>query len=559
MTADELEKVPLLALLSRTQRERISRTAADLRVRAGDWLTREGDVPCFFVVIEGGVEFLKEIGGVPRAMSVYESEGFFGEVPLLLGARVLVGLRARVDSRILKLDGPLFYELISESTKWSERILAVMASRVSGVQEMVCKTKITRVVIIGDESHARCRDILTFLSRSRIPYSWVNRILDRDRIPDELALPMSGLTAIVDGKTILNEPTERELAEALGIQTKPRFASYDLVIVGGGPAGLAAAVCGASEGLRVLMIEQATPGGQAGTSSRIENYLGFPGGISGEELSQRALEQAGRFGSEIVVSRKVEQIVFSSEKKTLTLNGCTSIDARSIVLAMGVEWRLLKAEGIDRLRGRGILYGASRTEAMAVVGKQVFIVGGGNSAGQAALFFSGYAAHVTVLVRGASLLLSMSQYLIVEIGNKVNISVEVNTQVISADGINNLETIETRHSQTGTSSIRAADALFIMIGATANTSWLPVEIHRDEHGYLCTGRDIDDAWHLSRLAYPLETSVPGVFCVGDIRHGSIKRVASGVGEGSMAVSFVHQYLALSSHTPDLESSCNPQK
>jgi thioredoxin reductase (NADPH) len=555
ITAGELAKLPLFALLSKAQRERVSRTAADLHVRAGDWLTREGDVPCFFVVIEGGVEFLKEIGGVARPIGAYQSEDCFGEVPLLLGARVLVGLRARVDSRILRMDGPLFYELISESKRWSERILEIMATRVDGVQEMICKTKTTRVVVVGNESHSRCRDVLTFLSRSRIPYSWADRILDRDRLPSDSSILVSGLTAIIDGETVLNEPTERELAEALGIQTQPRFAAYDVVIVGGGPAGLAAAVCGASEGLKVLMIEQAIPGGQAGTSSRIENYLGFPGGISGEELSQRALEQASRFGSEIVVSRKVEQIEFFDEKKTLTLNGGTYVDARSVVLAVGVDWRLLNAKGIDRLRGRGVLYGASRTEAMAIVGKHIFIVGGGNSAGQAALFFSGYAAHVTVLVRGENLSLSMSQYLVVEISNKANISVEVNTEVVSADGMNDLETIETRNSHTGVITTRAAAALFIMIGATANTSWLPQEVYRDEHGYLCTGRDIDTKWNLSRSAYALETSVPGVFCVGDIRHGSIKRVASGVGEGSMVISFVHEYLALSDHSPALESAC----
>src|SRR5580698_8355247 len=306
ITPDELARAPLFALLTPMQRERVSRMAADLRVQAGDWLTREGDAPAFFVVLEGRVEFLKEFGGVPRPMVVYESEDFFGEVPLLLGARVLVGLRARVDSRVLRLDAAQFYELISESKPWSERILAVMATRVGGVQDMVCKTRSNRVVIVGDEMHARCRDILTFLSRSRIPYSWVDRVLDKDRLPKDLSIPTSGLSAIVDERIVLQNPTERELAEALGLQTKPRSTAYDVVIVGGGPAGLAAAVCGSSEGLKVLMIEQATPGGQAGTSSRIENYLGFPGGISGEELSQRALEQANRFGSEIVVSRKVE-------------------------------------------------------------------------------------------------------------------------------------------------------------------------------------------------------------------------------------------------------------
>jgi thioredoxin reductase (NADPH) len=559
ITSLELAQIPLFDLLSSIQRERVCRTAADLRVRAGEWLTQEGDIPSFFVVLEGSVEFLKEFGGVTEPVVVYEAEEFFGEVPLLLGARVLVGLRARVDSRILRIDGSQFLELIAESKSWSERILAVMATRVRSIQEMVCRTRFNRVVIVGEEMHARCRDILTFLSRCRIPYCWVDRTLDADRLPKNLVIPTSGLAAIVDGRKVLSEPTEREMAEALGLQTRPCATTYDVVIVGGGPAGLAAAVCGSSEGLKVLIVEQATPGGQAGTSSRIENYLGFPGGISGDELSERALGQARGFGTEIVISRRAECLEINGGRKVITLNGGLKVSSRSVVLAIGVDWRLLEADGMEKMIGHGVVYGAARTEAMAVLGKHIVIVGGGNSAGQAAIYFSGYAASVAIIVRGDGLAQSMSQYLIVEIGRKANIFVETHTEIVSVDGVLTLETVATRNRRTGDIKTSKIDALFVMIGATANTAWLPVEILRDEHGYICTGRDIDSGWPLVRAPYPLETTVPGIFCVGDVRHGSIKRVASGVGEGSTAITFVHQYLALTNQAPNLESLCQQER
>jgi len=305
-----------------------------------------------------------------------------------------------------------------------------MATCMSSIQEMIRRTRVNRVVVVGEEMHARCRDILTFLSRCRIPYCWVDRTLDAERIPENLLIPATGLIAIVDGEKVLSEPTEREMAEALGLQTKPHATTYDVVIVGGGPAGLAAAVCGSSEGLRVLIVEQTMPGGQAGTSSRIENYLGFPGGISGEELSERALGQACRFGTEIVITRRAERIDRNGKEKTLTLDGGLKISSRSIVLATGVDWRLLEADGIERMIGHGVVYGAARTEAMAVAGKHIFIVGGGNSAGQAAIYFSDYAATITLIIRGDGLVQSMSQYLIVEIGRKANIWVETNTEVV---------------------------------------------------------------------------------------------------------------------------------
>jgi thioredoxin reductase (NADPH) len=341
--------------------------------------------------------------------------------------------------------------------------------------------------------------------------------------------------------------TVRKVAEALGIRTAPREQHYDVVVAGAGPAGLAAGVYGASEGLKVLVLEKTAAGGQAGTSSRIENYLGFPNGISGEDLSERALKQAGRFGAEIVMTRCIEKLEpIEANKYCVQLDGGDRVSACVVVLATGVDWRRLDAEGVDRLQGRGILYGASRNEAVNVIGKHVFIVGGGNSAGQAAVFFANYAAQVTVLVRGKGLELTMSQYLIEQIAQKKNIHVEPFTEVLRAEGEDHLDALTTRTrvpDQPEMLQTRDAQALFVMIGATASTAWLPKSLQRDANGYICTGRDLTE-WTVDREPFPLETSLPGVFCAGDVRHDSIKRVSSGVGEGSMAIAFIHQYLAL---------------
>jgi thioredoxin reductase (NADPH) len=355
---------------------------------------------------------------------------------------------------------------------------------------------------------------------------------------------LEGPSVIIDRQFCVGQPpTVRKVAEALGFRTRPKSDGYDVVVVGAGPAGLAAAVYGSSEGLKVLLIERATVGGQAGTSSRIENYLGFPSGISGDDLSERAFKQASQFGTEIVLTRQVESVAPIEGGWCAELDGGERVSTRAVILATGVDWRRLEAEGVDRLLGRGVLYGAGRTEAPTVVGKDVFIVGGGNSAGQAAVYFSSYASSVTVLVRGAGLKLTMSQYLIDQIQKKPNITIEPYTTVVSVGGENALETICTR-SLNEAPRMRNADALFVMIGADATTDWLPEELRRDEKGYVCTGRDLPLWRDRDRKPFPLETNLPGLFCVGDVRHSSIKRVSSSVGEGSMAVAFVHQYLAL---------------
>jgi thioredoxin reductase (NADPH) len=317
---------------------------------------------------------------------------------------------------------------------------------------------------------------------------------------------------------------------------------YDVVVVGGGPAGLAAAVYGASEGLSVLLVEKSAAGGQACTSSRIESYLGFPNGISGEELGARAVKQAARFGAEMVMTRKVVKIEPMPDGYYIELDGGSPVQTKTAILAAGVDWRRLKIEGIDRLQGKGVVYGASRMDAPSVVGKNIFIVGGGNSAGQAAVFFSSYAASVTVLLRGEGLPLTMSHYLIAQLDQRHNITVEARTEVVSVDGENALESIRTSTCGAPPRE-RSADALFVMIGAIARTDWLPEALQRDAKGFILTGRDLPD-WEELRAPFLLETSMPGIFCAGDVRHDSIKRVSSGVGEGSMAIAFVHQYLAL---------------
>ena len=338
------------------------------------------------------------------------------------------------------------------------------------------------------------------------------------------------------------KPQLRRVAELLALGTEATAAEYDTVVVGAGPSGLAAAVYGASEGLRTIVVEREAPGGQAGTSSRIENYLGFPSGVSGEELSSRALQQARRLGAEILVTREITRIDPASHE--VRLDGGDVLRARTIILACGVSWRRLDIEGFDRLAGKGIFYGAARSEAQNTHGLDVHIIGAGNSAGQAAMFFSTHARSVTILYRGDGIEKSMSRYLIDQIAARPNIRVVLHAEVEGAHGETALEAIDVRDNRTGETSRLESGGLFIFIGADAETAWLPPEIALDHRGYVLTGSDVTaaGAWPLDRDPYLLETSVPGVFACGDVRSGPVKRVAAAVGEGSMAIAFVHQYL-----------------
>jgi thioredoxin reductase (NADPH) len=401
-----------------------------------------------------------------------------------------------------------------------------------------------RVIVVGHRWDARCTELRRFLDRNQVTFKWLTpETQDATEqwggpLPSEDDWPA---IRIVDGKTVVR-PQLRRVAELLDLGTEAIAGQYDTVVVGAGPAGLAAAVYGASEGLRTIVVEREAPGGQAGTSSRIENYLGFPSGVSGAELASRALQQARRLGAEILVTRAVTRI--DADTLQLHLDGGDVVQARTIVLACGVAWRHLSIEGFERLAGKGIHYGAARSEAPNTHGMDIHIIGAGNSAGQAALFFSTHAGSVTILCRGETLEKSMSRYLIDQLALRSNIHTLYRTEVVGAHGDISLEAIDVRDSVTGETSRAASGGLFIFIGADAETGWLPPEIALDRHGFVLTGSEMKATgrWPLDRDPYLLETSVPGIFACGDVRFGPVKRVAASVGEGSMAIAFVHQYL-----------------
>ncbi|MDY6939407.1 MAG: FAD-dependent oxidoreductase [Cyanobacteriota bacterium] len=406
--------------------------------------------------------------------------------------------------------------------------------------------------VIGDRWSSDSHRIKDFLARNQVPYRWLD--IERDRQAQQLLAytkaetPCLPLVVFADGSSA-PKPENLQIAEKIGLQTKATNPFYDLIIVGGGPGGLAASVYGASEGLRTVTIEREAPGGQAGTSSRIENYLGFPVGLSGADLARRAVTQAKRFGVEILTPQEATKIEVENDYRIVTLQNGERLAAHAVILALGVSWRRLKIPGVDRLTGAGVYYGAAQSEAMSCQDEHVFVVGGANSAGQGAMYFSRFASQVTMLVRGESLTKSMSQYLIDQIEGTENIEVWTHSSVIEAKGETRLESLAIENSQTGEVQTLPAKSLFIFIGAVPRTDWLDGLVERDERGFILTGPDLDGAeerlqeWSLDRPPYLLETSVPGIFAVGDVRHGSIKRVASGIGEGSICVQFVHRYLS----------------
>jgi thioredoxin reductase (NADPH) len=406
--------------------------------------------------------------------------------------------------------------------------------------------------IIGHQLSPQSHQIKDFLSRNLVPYQWLDVEIDEEAgdllevsNSDDSRLP---LVLFPDGPP-LTQPTNAQIAERIGLRTRPGLPFYDLVIVGAGPAGLGAAVYGASEGLRTLLVEGEAPGGQAGTSSRIENYLGFPGGLSGGDLSRRAVAQASRFGAEILTPLEATGIRAQDPYRFVTLSGGSEISCHALLIATGVSYRRLDVPGVGRLTGAGVYYGAAITEAMACEGKDVFVVGAGNSAGQAAMYLSRYASSVTIVLRGRSLTTSMSRYLVAQIESHEKITLQTRSSVAELKGETRLEEITISDVHTGETRTVPAFALFIFIGAKPHTGWVADEVERDPQGFILTGRSLvrggrrPKGWQLNRDPFFLETSVPGVFAAGDVRHRSVKRVASAVGEGSMAVQFVHQYLS----------------
>ena len=401
--------------------------------------------------------------------------------------------------------------------------------------------------MIGHRFSRDTHELRDFLARNRVPARWLD--VERDSEAREL-LAVAGVdeerlpVALLEDGTVLEQPTVLELAERIGVAGQPAADHYDLVIVGGGPAGLAAAVYGASEGLRTVLVEREAPGGQAGQSSRIENYLGFPAGLSGSDLARRATDQARRLGAELLSVNDAVALRVEGAGRFVELTGGAQLSANCVLVASGVSYRMMPAPGFAELTGAGVYYGAALTEARSCADQHVVVIGGANSAGQAAVYFSGYARRVSMLVRGGSLAKSMSHYLIEQIAALENVEVRTGTQATAAHGENGrLKSLEIRDAP-GNLSTEDVDACFVFIGAAPRTDWLDGVLARDPAGFLLAGADVrEHGWPLPREPYPLETSVPGVFVAGDVRSRSIKRVASAVGEGSMAVSLIHEYLA----------------
>ena len=443
----------------------------------------------------------------------------------------------------------LDYYLLKPWDPPEEKLYPVLDDLLEAWQAIDVRT-VNTIKVIGHRWSARSSAVREFLARNQVSYRWYStdepegRRLLAAAGQDGLRLP---LVVTPDGTTLV-EPTDQEIAAQVGLATTPAAQFYDLVVIGGGPAGLGSAVYGASEGLRTVLVERSATGGQAGQSSRIENYLGFPDGVSGAQLADRARRQANRFGAEILTAREVTELEVGGAAHTIHFADGSEISAHCVILATGVSYRQLDAPGLAELTGCGVYYGSALTEAESCRGHHVYIVGGANSAGQAAVYLARHAKSVTILVRGPSLAASMSYYLIQQIEHESNITVRTGTVVDAAHGSGHLEQLTLRDVASGQTELVEAQWMFVFIGAAPLTDWLDGTVMRDSHGFIKTGPDLTDDgrppadWGLDRPPYHLETNVPGVFVAGDARAESAKRVASAVGEGAMAVMLVHRYL-----------------
>ena len=544
LTADDIRAVPLFASLPREQLDQLEQTAADIHLAAGEFAVAEGGEGALFAVLSGKIEVVKTVDGIERRLGWRLPGSIIGEVPLALGMPFAGSFRATEPSRVMRVEAAQYYALVASSRDFAEKMGALARERLGGLQALAAEPHRPRLTIVAPRWDAVCADLRRFLERNQVSFEWltIEGAQVPSQWPDAPPTPEQCPAVRFSDGAVLHSPNAREVARRVGLQTAPHSTDYDTMVIGGGPAGLAAAVYGASEGLRTIVVEREAPGGQAGTSSRIENYLGFPNGVSGDELASRALQQARRLGAEILVTRTVERI--DTESMEVVLDGDEKLRTQTLILATGVAWRRVAIEGADRLIGKGVSYGAARSEAGATHGLDIHLIGAGNSAGQAAIYFASHARSVTLVVRGDALEKSMSHYLIDQLHRQSNVEVLLNSEVAAVHGDGHLAAIDLRDCLSG--QLRRVDCggLFIFIGADAQTEWLPASIVRDARGYVLTGDNVVRAgrWKLDRDPFLLETSVPGLFACGDVRLSPVKRVASAVGEGSMAIAFVHQFL-----------------
>jgi thioredoxin reductase (NADPH) len=513
--------------------------------RAGEALFHAGDRdPKFYVIKSGELEIIDVTGDQPKTIRVQGSGDFTGDVGHLTGMPKVVSAIARSDCEVCEMSEAELRKVLNQDPQLSDIILQAFIARRQLMRE---SPAFTGLRVIGSRYSRDTFRIRDFLAKNRVLFTWLD--LEGDPEVKEV-LQQFGVTeadtpiVACAHCLVLRNPPNRELAEKIGIRRPVDHIVYDLAIVGSGPAGLAAAVYGASEGLNTIVLEHTAPGGQAGSSMRIENYLGFPTGITGSELADRAVLQADKFGANISVPTPVTKLTFDKAYSILELEGGENVVAKCLLIATGAEYRRLEVEHCRQFEGAGVYYAATPNEAQMCRGSDVVLVGGGNSAGQAAVYLSQNVRKVFLLIRGDDLCKSMSSYLAHRIMNTPNIEILRCTEVLRMNGDGHLSSVEISNKTTGEKSTLATAALFSFIGATPRTDWLPFEIEKDEKHFVRTGIELGDSrhWTLKRQPFLLETSRPGVFAAGDVRSGSVKRVASAVGEGSMAVQFVHEYL-----------------
>jgi thioredoxin reductase (NADPH) len=535
--------------LTSTQIDRISNVGRRRDVSAGELLFDVGDQNTrFFVVLSGAIDIVRPLGDREEPVTVHHPGEFTGEINMLSARRSLVRARAASDGAVIAVDRDDLRTLVQRDSEVSEILMRAFILR-----RMALMAQDTNdMVLLGSRHSGSTQNIRAFLSRNGQPFNYQDVETDPNvqELLDRFHVGVNEVPVIVcRGGHVLKNPSIESLSSALGLSTAFDAEEVrDVVIVGAGPAGLAAAVYAASEGLDTVVLESTAPGGQAGTSSHIENYLGFPTGISGQALSGRALTQAQKFGADVAIGRTVARLDCDSRPYRLHLSDGQVIRARSIVIATGAQYRKLDLPSLERFEGAGVYYCATYLESQLCEGEEVAIVGGANSAGQAAVFLAGTARRVNMLVRGRGLADSMSRYLIQRIENTPNIVLHTRTQVEALEGNDGLEKIRWRQLDKGEQETHEIRNLFLMTGADPNTAWLEGCLLLDDKKFVKTGADLlpedltNANWSLSRRPYIMETSIPGVFCVGDARSSSVKRVASAVGEGSICVQLVHRVL-----------------
>jgi thioredoxin reductase (NADPH) len=546
LTKSHVEKIfPKLTL---TQIGRITAHGRTRSVKPGEVLIEQGDISVpFFVVITGEVEIVRPFGAYETLVTVHGHGEFTGEVNMLSGRRSLVTARATKAGEVIELNHQQILSLVQTDAELSDILMRAFILR----RVELISAGVGDVVLIGSTHSADTLRIKEFLMRNGHPYSNIDLEHDPDvqNLLDSFQVSASEIPVLIcRGQLVLRNPGNQQIADCLGFnesidQTQVR----DLVVIGAGPSGLAAAVYGASEGLDVMVLETSSPGGQAGSSSKIENYLGFPTGVSGQELASRAYLQAQKFGAHMLLA-KATRLFCDSKPYIIELENGSRISTRTIVIATGAQYRKLPVENLSRFEGAGVYYGATFVEAQLCGGDEVIVVGGGNSAGQAAVFLAQSAKRVHMLVRSTGLAAGMSRYLIRRIEKTPTITLRPQTEIVAIEGDNHLDSVYWRNGKTGQTEKHEISHVFVMTGADPNTRWLDGCMALDNNGFIKTGPDISPenlraaGWPLMRQPYLLETSLPGVFAAGDVRGGSIKRVASAVGEGSIAISFLHKVL-----------------